>query len=105
MYKFPTIYLDKGGTSIVKIDLTNFDFKEGSLVFSMHLKNTREIIKEAVFTTPGVHNLIFECDFTKDLILGKDNYEYDFFFHIEGERFQQCPPSPIVVESTVGGKK
>lgn len=105
MNQFPTIYLDKGGTSVVDVDLTGYDFAGGNLVFTMKAKNSTTVLKEETFTTPGVHCLVFDCDFTKNLLVGKDVYEYDFFLHVDGERFKQCEPSPIVVGRNVGGKK
>lgn len=101
--KFPTIRLQKGATSILGIDLTEFDFQGGTVVFTVQKSYCNEIVKEWEFSTPEVHAIVFEDDFTSTLKTGNKSYEYGITWRVDGERFSQCAPSNIEVGKTVGG--
>lgn len=102
MEQYPAIELMKGATSIVEIDLTDFDMQGGSVLLVMRKKGG-EVVREWEFAEQGVHECVFEDEFTALLNLGKFDYEYDIMWHLNGERFAQCAPSPIEVTRTVGG--
>lgn len=102
MEQLPAINLRKGATSIVEIDLTDFDIQGGSVLLVMRERGG-EVVREWEFDAPGVHEIIFEDEFTASLETGAHRYEYDVMWHFGGERFAQCAPSPIEVHRTVGG--
>lgn len=102
METYQTIHLMQGATSVVEIDLTEFDFQGGSVVLVMRKKGG-DVLREWEFAEQAVHQCVFEDEFTASLKLGKFNYEYDIMWHLDGERFAQCAPSPVEVGETVGG--
>lgn len=102
MDQYPTIKLMKGATSIVEVDLTEFDMQGGYVAMSMGDAG-RGVIREWRFDTSEPHAVVFEDEFTATLTAGGSRYWYDIMWHIDGERFAQCVPSPIDVSETVGG--
>ena len=102
MEKFECINLMRGATSIVQVDLTDFDLQGGTVVLTMS-KVGGEVVKSWEFTEAGVHNLVFDDEFTAGLMCGRFLYKYDVMWHFNGERFAQCLPSPILVNNTAGG--
>ena len=103
MKQKPEIRLLQGATKIVELDLTDFALQGGKIVFTMRkAKQGGEIIKTWEFETSNVHNIVFSDDFTATLDTNSV-YEYDIMWHLDGERFAQCLPSPIRVTHTVGG--
>lgn len=102
MEQYPAIKLMKGATSVVEVDLTDFDMQGGSVLLVMREKGG-DVIREWELSEQGVHECVFEDEFTALLNVSKYNYEYDIMWHIDGERFAQCAPSPIEVTRTVGG--
>lgn len=104
MEKFQPILLKQGATTIVEIDLSDFDMSGGSVVLTMRKCNkSKRVVRTWEFTESKVHEVIFEDEFTATLDTGKFNYEYDIMWHLDGERFAQCAPSVIEVMRTVGG--
>ena len=103
MEQYPTIYLFKGATSIVEVDLSDFALQGGKIVLTVRrTKGACEVVKTWEFDKSGEHKVVFEDEFTATLEVGSD-YEYDFMWLLDGERFPQCLPSPIEVVRTVGG--
>lgn len=103
MAKYPTIQLCQGATSVVEIDLTNFELQGGKIVVTMRNKSgKKEVIKTWEFDSAEKHEIVFTDEFTATLALGA-RYEYDIMWHINDERFAQCEPSDINVSRTVGG--
>ena len=103
MAVYPTIRLYQGATSVVEIDLTNFDLQGGKIVFTMREKSgAKNVIKTWEFDEAVKSTITFTDEFTAGLKQGA-NYEYDVMWHLNGERFPQCDPSGIVVSRTVGG--
>lgn len=103
MAVYPTIRLYQGATSVVEIDLTNFDLQGGKVIFTMRSKSSeKEIVKTWEFDESIKNTITFTDEFTAGLNLG-NAYEYDIMWHLNGERFPQCDPSPISVSRTVGG--
>lgn len=102
MEKCDCIYLMKGATTIVQVDMADFSLQGGTVVLTMS-KAGGEVVRTWEFTEAGVHNVVFEDDFTAGLKCGRFFYEYDIMWHFNGERFAQCLPSPIIVTSTAGG--
>ena len=102
MRQFEAIKLMQGATSVLNLDLTEFDFQGGDVVLTIRKKGG-EIVREWSFDEPAVHALVFEDEFTATLENGRYGYEYDVMWHIDGERFAQCTPSPVEVYRTVGG--
>lgn len=102
--EYPIIKLRQGATSIVDLDLTDFDFQGGSVVMTMSRRGLfGNPLRTWEFTTAEVHSIVFEDEFTAGLRVGNHNYEYDIMWHLDEERFAQCAPSPIEVSRTVGG--
>lgn len=103
MATYPTIQLYQGATSVVEIDLSDFELQGGKIVVTMRSKSgKKEIIKTWEFDESSKHSLTFTDEFTATLKLGSQ-YEYDIMWHLDGERFAQCDPSDINVSRTVGG--
>lgn len=103
MKQQPEIRLLQGATSIVELDLTGFELQGGKIVFTMRkARKDGEIIKTWEFETQETHNIVFSDEFTATLDTNSV-YEYDIMWHLDGERFAQCLPSPIRVTRTVGG--
>lgn len=101
---YPTIRLHQGAAAIVEVDLTDFDFQGGEVVFTMRKTfGNNEVIKTCAFSIQEVAAIFFEDDFTAGLKCGSGNYEYDIMLHIDDERFALCDPSPVEVCRTVGG--
>ena len=100
--KYPEIILYKGATSIVRFDFSIAEMNEGYFILTVKKKNSQKVLKEFKFTEQKVYDLVFEDEFTKDLH-SNEHYYYDIMYHIGGERFPQCAPSPITVLETVGG--
>lgn len=102
MEKCECIRLMKGTTTIVQVDLTGFDMQGGSVVLTMSGPHG-EVIKTFAFTEAGVHYIAFDDELTKSLMCGRYEYEYDIMWHLNGYRYAQCLPSPIIVTNTAGG--
>lgn len=100
--RYPKIILYKGATSVVKLDLSNTQMNGGYFVLTIKETNNDDPIKEMMFDESKIYDVVFEDDFTKNLSTNK-SYQYDIMYHLDGERFPQCKPSPIVVYSVVGG--
>lgn len=100
--QYPTITLYKGATSIVRFDFSNVEMNNGYFILTVKKKNNKKVLKEHKFTEPKVYDVVFDDDLTKDLYTN-EQYYYDIMYHIGGERFPQCSPSPITVLDTVGG--
>lgn len=104
MEQYPTIYLYQGATTVVEIDLTDFDLQGGSVVLTVRKKkNPRDIMETWELTESKVHEIVFKDELTATFETGAGKYEYDLMWHIGEERFAQCAPSPIEVAKTVGG--
>lgn len=103
MDKAETIMLYKGATSVMDLDLTEFDFQGGTVVFTMKDTKTDAIIIQKEFDTPAIHQIIFRDDDTAGFKIGSNNYRYDIMWHLHGERYPQCEPSNVYVYDTVGG--
>lgn len=103
MATYPTIQLYQGATSVVEIDLTNFDLQGGKVIFTMRSKSgAKEVLKTWEFTESIKNTITFTDEFTATLKIG-NGYEYDIMWHLNDERFAQCSPSDINVSRTVGG--
>lgn len=103
MATYPTIQLYQGATSVVEIDLSNFELQGGTIVVTMRSKGgKREVIRTWEFDRAIKHEIVFTDEFTATLKLGSQ-YEYDIMWHLDNERFAQCEPSDINVSRTVGG--
>lgn len=102
MNQLDAIALQKGATALVSLDLSDFDMQGGYVLFTVKEKGG-EVIREWRFSEAEVHNIVFEDEFTAILDLGKHLYEYEIMWHVDGERFAQCAPSPIEVTRTLGG--
>lgn len=104
MEQYPTIYLQRGATSVVEFDLTDFDLQGGKIVVTLSTKGKDgQFVRAWEFDTSEKHEAVFEDEFTATLELGKKSYEYDVMWHLGEERFAQCAPSPVEVSYTVGG--
>lgn len=104
MEQYPTIYLYQGATTVVEIDLTDFDLQGGSVVLTVRKKKgTRDVVETWELTEARVHEVVFKDELTATLDAGTNKYEYDLMWHIGEERFAQCAPSPVEVAKTVGG--
>lgn len=104
MEQYPNIKLMQGATSIVELDLADFDFQGGSVVFTMRrCGRGDQVVRTWKFEEAAVHRIVFEDEFTATLDIGKHNYEYDVMWHLDGERFAQCAPAFVEVSRTVGG--
>lgn len=103
MEQFEPIKLMQGATTVVNLDLADFDFQGGTVVLVMRELVGGKVLREWEFAEQGVHACVFEDEFTATLKLGKYEYEYDIMWHLDGERFAQCAPSPVEVCRTVGG--
>ena len=100
---YPVIQLFQGATSVIEIDLTDFDLQGGEVVFTMRNKfGAKDIVKTCTFSTSELHNIVFTDEFTATLKTGS-GYEYDIMHHLNEERFVQCEPTDIEVSRTVGG--
>lgn len=102
MEQYPTIYLMQGATSIVDIDLTDFEMQGGYVLMVMRERGG-DVLREWRFDASEAHSVVFEDEFTATLDAGGHMYEYDIMWHVDGERFAQCAPSRIEVSKTVGG--
>ena len=102
MEKFECINLMRGATSIVQVDLTGFDLQGGTVVLTMS-KVGGEVLRTWEFAEAGVHNVVFDDEFTASLMCGRYLYKYDIMWHLNGARFAQCLPSPVMVTDTAGG--
>lgn len=102
MNQCPAIKLMQGATSVVDVDLTDFDMQGGYVSLVMR-KRGGEVMREWRFDTSGKHQIVFEDEFTSTLDVIEHTYKYDIMWHLDGERFAQCAPSPVEVSRTVGG--
>lgn len=97
---FPLIKLYRGATTVVTLDLTDFDLRGGLILFSVEDEND-ELVFTQELTTNEPHEVIFSDEFTYSLI--DDTYSYDIMWVIGNSRYPQCLKSPIKVYDTVGG--
>ena len=103
MATYPTIQLYQGATSVVEIDLSDFELQGGKVIVTMRsVSGKKEVIKTWEFDRAIKHTITFTDEFTATLKLG-EQYEYDIMWHLDNERFAQCEPSKINVSRTVGG--
>ena len=105
MNKYPAIELYKGATSVLDIDLSEFDFQGGKVVFTMKDKFRKGAVMKKEFDTQDAHQIVFDTQFTEGLAISDARYEYDLMWHIGDARYPQCAPSPVVVLKTVGGSQ
>lgn len=104
MDEYPAIQLYQGATSVVQVDLEDFDMQGGSVVLTVRRrKPPRTVVASFEMAEPGVHDVVFKDEETALLEVGEGKYEYDVMWHVGEERFPQCAPSPVSVARTVGG--
>ena len=96
------ITIKKGATALLRVDLTQFDFQGGYVVLTIKHKDRIKPIFEHRMDTAEVHIITLPDELTARMQVG-DLYQYDIMWHINDERFAQCPPQPIRVVPTVGG--
>lgn len=99
--KLDPIVLYRGATTILEIDLTEWDMRLG--IFLLTVRDLEEdiIFKEFELTTSEKHQIIFKDDETINLVVGK-KYGYDIMMLIDEERYPQCSISPVKVVKVVG---
>lgn len=102
MEQLPAITLRKGATTVVQIDLSNFDMQGGYVALTISNKKG-EPLKSWKTDEQKVWSVTFPDEFTADLKVSEENYLYDIMWHLNDERFAQCAPSPVIVEATAGG--
>lgn len=103
MDQFPTIYLMKGATTVVQVDLTDFDMQGGYAVLAVSEARSGKVLRAWKMEERRVHEVVFPDEFTAELSVSDSKYVYDIMWHLNDERFAQCAPSPIDVASTAGG--
>lgn len=99
--QYPAIKLMKGATTAVEVDLTDFDM-QGGYVLMVVREACGCVVREWRFDERGTHVALFDDELTASMEVG-GSYEYDLMWHVDGERFAQCAPSPVEVSRTVGG--
>lgn len=97
---FPLITLYKGATTQVELDLTDFDLKGGSMMFTVEDEQD-EIVFQEEYNTSEKHLVTFGDEFTASLL--DEKYYYDIMWVFENNRYPQCLKSNIKVVDTVGG--
>lgn len=102
MEQCPTITLRKGATSVLQVDLTEFDMQGGSVVLTVSNRKG-EPLKKWETSESRLWDVVIPDEFTATLKVGEDRYMYDIMWHIGEERFAQCEPSPVTVVLTAGG--
>ena len=102
MEQLPAITLRKGATSVVSIDLTGFEMQGGYVALTVSDKKYSPL-RSWKMDEARVWDIVIPDEFTADLKVGEENYLYDIMWHLGGERFAQCAPSPVKVEATAGG--
>lgn len=100
--RLPGLTLFRGATSVVVLDLSEWDMTAGTCLFTLKQKSTGEIIKQETFTTADAHTITFRDDETGSLAIGPDAYYYDIMLLAGEERYPQCAPSPVTVKEVVG---
>lgn len=102
MEQLPTITLRKGATTVVQVDLSNFDMQGGYVALTISDKKGNPL-KSWKMDEQRVWDITIPDEFTASLKVSTENYLYDIMWHLNDERFAQCAPSPVIVEATVGG--
>lgn len=102
MEQLPTINLRKGATTVVQVDLSDFDMQGGYVALTIADKKG-EKRKSWTMDEQRVWYITIPDEFTADLKVSESKYVYDIMWHLEDERFAQCAPSNVIVEATVGG--
>lgn len=102
MEQLSPITLRKGASTVVQVDLTNFDMQGGYVALTMSDKKG-SAIRSWKMDEARVWDVTIPDEFTAELKVGEDKYLYDIMWHLDEERFAQCAPSPVIVEATAGG--
>lgn len=102
MNQLPPIILYKGATSVIDLDLSEFDMQGGYVLFVIS-ESFGGVVRDWRFDESAVHAVVLEDEFTASLDESKTKYKYGIMHHVDGERFAQCSPSPVEVLNTVGG--
>lgn len=102
LIRLPMLTLFRGATSIVTIDLSDWDMTAGTCLFTLKHKITGEIVKQEMFTTAEQHTITFRDDETIGLTVNIGMYYYDIMLLVGEERYPQCAPSPVTVKEVVG---
>lgn len=90
-------------TGKVDFDLTDFDFKGGTVVFSFGKNGEPRNMMNVEMRENAIQTVAFPAEFCANLTVGKGNYEYDLAWHVDGNRFPICAPSSVTVQRTIGG--
>lgn len=99
--KLDTIVLYKGATTVLEIDLTEWDMRLGTFLLTVRDLEEDVIFKEFELTTSEKHQIVFKDDETINLSVDK-KYGYDIMMLVDEERYPQCSISPIKVIKVVG---
>ena len=102
MKQLTPINLRRGATTVLKINLTDFDMQGGYVELTISNKKG-EPIKSWKTDEAHVWYVVIPNEFTAELKVGEGKYLYDIMWHIGEERFAQCEPSPVTVSLTAGG--
>ena len=103
MEQLPPIILYKGATSVIDLDLSEFDMQEGHVLLIMCDRGSGAAIGEWRFDTQGVHQIVLDDDFTATLEISDHRYEYGIVWILPGGRRPKCAPSRVEVKRIVGG--
>lgn len=99
--KSPMLTIERGGTAILQLDLTEFDMKSGSVVFAIK-NSSNEVIYAKEFNESEIVEFVIPDEFTKTLEVD-GRYTYDVTWFLDGERFIQTEMQRVNVVDTVGG--
>lgn len=105
MEQLPPIKLRKGATTVIQVDLTNFDMQGGYVALTVSEKVKKELqpLRSWKMDEQRVWYITIPDEFTAGLKVSTENYLYDIMWHLNDERFAQCAPSQVIVGATAGG--
>jgi uncharacterized membrane protein len=97
--KQTTLYLYRGGTSSIKFDFRNFDFKEGKCIFTISNICKKTKLFQFEFSESKEYIVIIPDELTATL--SDNQYLYNIMYEINNERYPQCADSDIIVRNVV----
>jgi uncharacterized membrane protein len=97
--KQTTLYLYRGGTSSIKFDFRNFDFKGGKCVFTISNICKKTKLFQFEFNESKEYVVIIPDEFTTTL--HENQYLYNIMYEVNSERYPQCADSDIIVRNVV----
>lgn len=96
---YPTIVLHRGCATVLEMDMTNFDYYGGYVMFTIKRKTNYDAVFEYRLDKQEKCQIVLDKIFTEKLRYA--SYLYDLVLVVDEEYYPLCLPSEVIVEEVV----